>query len=133
MKRILRVLGVGILSLYLATQIASGLVFENYAVGVLVTGAALGLANFTIRPIVNLLLLPLNLATMGLFRFIANIITLYIVDLALPKFSVVSFNFSGLRSTYFDLPSLGYSGFMAYLAFGILIAFISSLINWIRK
>lgn len=133
MKRIFRILGIGVLSLYLSTQIASGIEFQNYAEGVVIAGFALGVANFTIKPIIKLLLLPLTLATMGIFNFLANIITLYVVDLALDQFKVNNFNFAGFSSSYFDLPKLEYSGFMAYFAFGLLIAFVGGLLNWIRK
>lgn len=133
MKTILRTIGIGILSIYLATQIAKGLTFTNYTEGVLLTGAAFGLAQFTLKPIIKLFLLPLTLATMGLFGFLANVITLYIIDLALPQFSITGFHFAGFSSTYFDLPKVEYEGFGAFFAFAIMISIISSLIHWVRK
>lgn len=133
MKTILRSLGIGILSIYIATQIAGGLEFTNYVEGVLITGIALGVSSFTLKPLVKLFLLPLTLATMGLFGFLANVFTLYIIDYALPQFKVTGFHFAGYSSSYFDLPKIDYNGFFAYFTFAILISILTSFINWVRK
>lgn len=134
MKRILRVVAIELAGLYIATQIASGLVFQNQAEGFLVTGVALGLAMYSIRPLINILLLPFNLATLGFFKIIGHAITLFIVDVALTKFEVAGFHFAGLTSEYFDLPAIDFEkGPFSYLAFSILIWFATSVINWIRK
>lgn len=120
--------------LYIAAQIAQGLSFTNQAEGFIITGIVLGIAMYSVRPIINLLLLPLNLATLGLFRIAGHTITLFIVDVALTEFELTGFHFSGFTSTYFDLPAIDFDrGAWAYLAFSILIWFFTTLINWIRK
>jgi len=134
MKRILRIIAVELVGLYLADQIAQGLVFQNQTEGFLITGLALGVAMFSIRPIINILLLPLTLATMGIFKIIGHAITLFIVDVALVQFEVVGFKFAGFTSQYFDLPALELSkGPLSYLAFSIVISIITALVNWLRK
>lgn len=133
MKRIIRVFLINIGAIYFASQIAGGMQFKNYTEGVVITGIALGLASFTIKPVVNLLLLPINLATLGLFRFFSYVITLYIVDYALEDFKIMSFVFPGLKSDYLDLPALNYTGIVAYISFSVLIYVFISVINWIRK
>lgn len=133
MRRIARIFLINIAAIYVASQVASGMKFDNYTEGVVTAGLALGLASFTIKPIVKILLLPITLATMGVFSFLSSVVTLYIVDYALPKFSVEGFHFPGLNSTYFDLPKLDYSGIWAYVAFAIIISFFTSVVNWIRK
>lgn len=133
MKRILRIFLIHIAVIYFASQIASGIEFKNYTEGIIVTGLALGLASFTVKPIVKILLLPITLATAGVFGFLTNVITLYIVDYAVPEFTISKFHFPGLKSTFFDLPKLEYSGVLAYIAFAILISMLVGLINWIRK
>lgn len=133
MKRILRIFLLNVGAIYFASQIAGGMQFNNYTEGVIKAGLALGLASFTIKPIVKILLLPITLATVGLFSFLANIIVLYLVDYALPEFSIVAFNFPGLTSNYLDLPKLDYTGIWAYFAFAVLISLFRGVINWVRK
>src|SRR3989338_7134800 len=100
MKAIPRLFVIEFIGLYFATEIASGLQFENGLFGIIVTSLALAVAMRLLKPIVSVLLLPLNLATLGLFKFLTHAITLYVVDVALTNFSVQSFNFPGLISEY---------------------------------
>jgi len=134
MRRIARLFVIGVLSLWVATMIAEGLVFQNQLEGILIAGSALALANFLVKPVINILLLPLNLATLGLFRFINNALTLFVVDFALPQFEVVGFNFVGFSTPYFEFPPINFdSVILAYVAFSFVIAFVSTLIHWLAK
>jgi uncharacterized membrane protein YvlD (DUF360 family) len=132
MKKLLKIYATELLALYFANQIASGLVFQDKLTGLLITAAALAIATTLIRPIINILILPLSLATLGLFKFFSHAITLYLVDLALQQFSIVGFYFPGLHSQYLDLPMISFgSGPLSYIAFSVLISIITFVINWI--
>ncbi len=134
MKSIFRIFAIQAIVLYIADQIAGGLVFEDKLTGILITGAALAVATITVKPIIKILILPLTLATLGLLRFLAYAITLYIVDLALPQFQITGFHFAGFTSQYFDLPAVNFSqGPMAFIAFSLLISIITTLIHWMTK
>jgi uncharacterized membrane protein YvlD (DUF360 family) len=88
MKKIVNIFAIEVASLFIATQIASGIVFQNGLEGLFVAGVALAIAAYFVRPVVNILLLPLNLVTLGLFKFIGHAVTLFIVDLALNQFLI---------------------------------------------
>jgi uncharacterized membrane protein YvlD (DUF360 family) len=134
MKKILRIILIEFAGLAVANQLATGLTFQNSVEGVLVTSVALGVAMHLIKPLINILLLPLTMATMGLFRIVGHAITLFIVDVALNQFEVVGFHFVGFSSALFDIPAINFDkGPFAYLAFSLLIWFVTGLINWIRK
>lgn len=134
MKKLARIFFIELLAVYLTTQLASGLTFTDQLKGVLVTSAALAAANYLVKPIISILILPLTLATLGLFRFITHGITLYVVDTALTDFSVNTFHFAGLHSPYLDLPQVTFHGpIMNYLAFSLVLSFIVSFIHWLRK
>lgn len=134
MKRIARLFVVEFFGLWVANEIATGLVFQNEIEGMVITAAALAVATTLIKPVVNLLLLPLTLATLGLLKFLGHTITLYIVDLALDQFSVTGFHFAGMNSPYLDLPAISYSSpVMAYIAFSIVISVVTGLVHWLMK
>lgn len=134
MKAIPRLFVVEFIGLYFANEIAQGLVFQDGLFSMILTSLALAVAMRLIKPIINVLLLPLTLATLGLFKFLTHAVTLYVVDLALNQFTVTNFNYPGLVSTYLDLPTIQFGeGFMAYIAFSLLISVITSLIHWIVK
>lgn len=133
MRGIIKHFVINIITLYLVTQWFSGLTIANGTIGLIVAGVGLTLANFLARPAINLLLLPINLITFGLFRWVASTLTLYIVTLVVPGFVIASFHFGGLSTKWLDLPSIGFSGFMALVAFSFIISIFSSLIHWVVK
>lgn len=130
MKKILRVFSREVVALYVITQLASGIVFDNYLQGLLITGIALAVATYVVKPIVNMLLLPINLATLGLFKFLSHAITLFIVDVALNQFAVTGFHFAGFHAQYLDLPPVNFgSGPFAYIAYSLLLMALTSLLG----
>ena len=131
-KRFISVFVIESVALYLVSQIASGLMFTRGIQSLIVTGVALALASFFVKPIINILLLPINLVTFGVFKWVSHAVTLYIVDLLLAEFAVNSFKFAGLSSKYIDMPPINLpSGIPSYLAFSLTIAAITSIIYWL--
>lgn len=122
------------ISLFIVSNIASGLFFENEIEGLLITGVGLALASYFVKPIINLFLLPLNIATLGFFKFISHAITLYIVDLALTQFTVTGFSFAGFSMGIVDIPPIVLSEpIFAYLGFSVLISILTSIMKWVSK
>ncbi|CAN5280328.1 hypothetical protein BH10PAT1_BH10PAT1_2450 [soil metagenome] len=132
MKTIIRIFIVEALVLYAVAQMTTGLVFKNGTIDLLITGIGLTIASMIVKPVINLLLLPLNLLTFGFFRFLTNAITLYIVDLIISGFVVNQFFFKGYAGTLIVIPSIGLpAGPLSYLAFSLLISFVTSIIYWL--
>ena len=120
-------------SLYIISQSIRGMAFENGFYTLLLTGLALMLTTMIVKPIINLLLLPINLITFGLFKWVAYAISFYLVTLIVPGFKLLDFFFAGYSSNLFSIPIISLSGSLAFLAFAFLISFISSLMYWIFK
>ena len=59
-------------------------------VSALIAAAVLGLVNMTIKPILFILTLPINLITLGLFTFVINAMMLGLVSWVVPGFQVAS-------------------------------------------
>ena|SRR5581483_6569820 len=92
MKRLLIcILGAGV-GLWLATLIISGVAVTLYKTSnffgiplayqwqlFVLFGVALGLLNFFVKPILNVITLPLRIITLGLFGFIINMALLWVV------------------------------------------------------
>lgn len=77
------------LALMLGHQLLHG-VFVGGWFPALVAAAVLGLVNVTIKPILFILTLPINLLTLGLFTFVINALMLGIVSWVVPGFQVSS-------------------------------------------
>lgn len=133
MKSILKHFIINTTCLYIINQFISGLSFTDGVNTLVITGGVVTLANFIVKPVINLLLLPINLITFGVFKWVAYAITLYLVTLVVPGFEILGFNFPGYYSTLFNLPKIVLSGGLATIAFSFVISTFSSIIYWLMK
>ena len=83
------------------------------------------------KPIINLLLLPINLITFNLFKWVSSAVALYLVTLVVDGFKITGFKFAGLTSQWLDLPSVNLNGFLAYVAFSFVFSIFASFIYWL--
>lgn len=133
MKTILRGFLIDVIVLYLLSSLFSGLAFERGTISLVFAGAGLYVSSLLVKPIINLLLLPINLLTFGLFRWASSAIALYLVTLVVPGFGVKFFSFAGLSTKWMDIPALHFEGLIAFIAFSFAISFITSIIHWLIK
>ena len=133
MKRILRHFVIDSVSIFLVSSIASGMMFEKGIETLLLTGLGLTIASLIAKPVINILMLPINLITFGLFRWVAAVAVLYIVTLIVPGFKIIGFSFGGYSNIWFDVPTIAFTGILAFLAFSLLHSLISSFIYWLIK
>ena len=133
MKKILRHYVIDTFCLWTVSQVAKGIVYGKGFETLLLAGVGVTIISIIGKPVINLLLLPLNLVTFGLFRWISSAIILYLVTLIVKDFKIVGFKFAGLTSQWFDIPKLEFSGFLAYVGFSFLFSFLASFIYWLIK
>jgi putative membrane protein len=115
------------------TQLLNGITFTEGTYTLLLAGLVLMLATLIVRPVINILLLPINLITFGLFKWVTYAITLYLVTLVVPGFQLAEFVFNGFSSYWFTIPGLSLSGILAFIAFSFIISTVSSILYWIFK
>jgi putative membrane protein len=77
-------------SLLILARISIGLDVDDLA-SALVAAVVLGLLNATLRPVLFILTLPINLLTIGLFSFVLNAIVLYVTAALVKGFHVRNF------------------------------------------
>ena len=133
MRTILKHFIINTVTLYLISQWVNGIHFAEGSYTLLLAGLVLTLTTLVIRPVINVLLLPINLVTFGFFKWIGYAITLYLVTLIVPGFKLLDFAFKGYNSYWFSIPGISLSGVLAFIAFSFLISFISSIMYWIFK
>ena len=133
MKKLIRYYCYSTFSLWAVSQIASGITFGGGIRTLLITGGAVALVSLFAKPVISLLLLPVNIVTFGLFRWLSSGIVLFIATLIVPDFAVEGFNFNGLATPWFQIPEVSLKGILAYVGFSFLFSFINSFIFWVRK
>lgn len=76
--------------LFLISQYIPGIVVPSFTVAVIVA-LVWGLISLTLKPILGLLTLPINILTLGLFSFVLNALLFWLVALIVPGFEVAGF------------------------------------------
>lgn len=75
------------ISIYIITYLPIGVTVSSFK-STIIAAAILGIINVTIKPILIILTLPINIMTLGLFTFIINGITLIITSYIVIGFDV---------------------------------------------
>ena len=133
MKKLLKHIAIDTFCLWVTSRIAQGLVFEEGFKTLLITGGALAIVSLLAKPIINVLLLPINLVTFGLFRWVSSAIVLYLVTLLVKNFKVLAFNYQGFSGKWFEIPVLNFHGIWAYVGFSFVLSVMTSFIYWLMK
>jgi uncharacterized membrane protein YvlD (DUF360 family) len=93
----------------------------------------IALANLLVRPLINLFLLPIHLVTLGVFRWVANLVTLYLVTLIIPSLSIHSFTSPRLDLTYLIIPSIHFSAFGAFVVATLTLTTVFHCLYWLLQ
>jgi putative membrane protein len=133
MKTILRNIFVNFLCFWLISLVLPVISFGNKLENLVFASLALALVSWIVKPLLNLLFLPLNLITLGSFRWIVNIIVLYLVTILVKDFQIHAFTFAGIQFQGFIVPQFYVNSFFAYLFVAFLFSIISDIIYSIFK
>lgn len=116
-------------SFYVAQYFLSGFQIQNNWSTYLVASLVFVIFNFVLSPVISILLLPINILTLGLFRWLTNVLVLYLFDLVYDGISIVGFTYPGMSSSIISLPS-GYLGlFWVLVISSLLMSLTYSIIN----
>jgi len=133
MKTLIRSFLINFGALWLVSQLFSGIVFTQGYETLAMAALALGLFNLLVRPILNIFFLPLNLLTMGTFRWLVNVATLYLVTIVVPGFSITAFSFTGFVYSEMAIPAFSVAGIPALILTSFVLSLISSFFYWLVK
>ena len=75
----------GIIGIWLAAQFVPGVEITDSWQTLLWVGLVLGLINYFIKPVLNLITLPLRIVTLGLFSLVINMGIIWLIDIIFPE------------------------------------------------
>ena len=128
MKNIARIIFVNFFALCLISVVLTIFDYANSLKILFYAAIALSLINWLVRPVLNIIFLPLNLITLGTFRWIVNIIVLILISLIVVEFQIKAFTFPGLTFQGFVIPVIKFSSFWTYLLAAFLLNVVSDII-----
>lgn len=91
------------------------------------------LLSMFLRPILNLLALPVNFVTFGLFGWIVNVVLLYVISRIEVGYKISSYEFSGIFFQGFVIPKMDLGTFWTAVLASLLISFLTSFLLWIAR
>lgn len=101
--------------------------YDNKITTLIFTATVLGIANTFIKPILSLILLPINVITLGLVGWFMNTILLFIVTLLVPTFNIIPFNMTWGNTTIY-IPLIA-SYIITSIVLSVLAGFIRRIVD----
>lgn len=129
---IFKLLGTG-LSLYITDRLIDGFSIDTTWQALLLASVVFLIVNAIIKPIIKILLLPINLLTLGLFHWLINVIVLYIFDLLYTGVTIEAYQFQGFSSNLLSLPPMYFSLFWVLVLSSITISLFYSMYEMIFR
>lgn len=133
MRKILKLTLLFTFSLITVNQIWGNLEFGYIPWTIIKTGLILSLFEVLLKPILKIILFPINLLTLGFFRLVIDTLGLYLAVFLFSDFYIKNINSPATSLLGFNIPQLNFSGFFAYLITSITIGFILNLFTLIIK
>jgi putative membrane protein len=116
-------------SLFAVAAFYPGLIVPQQLQQLLWAGVIFSLINALVKPIVKLFLLPINLITLGLFRWLANVLILLVLTRIIDTISVISFISPPISQAGFAIPSLNINLAVSYILASFLLSFVFNLLD----
>lgn len=131
MKTLLRYLLINLTSLWITTKIIPGLTYTGGFQTLLLGGLTFAVINIFLVPLIKVLLLPLNIFTLGLFAWLTNVLALYALTTVVSGFHLVPYKFPGLLYNGFTIPPTDLSTFWVAVFASFLIGIITHILQWL--
>lgn len=131
MKKILKFTLLLTFALITANQIWGNLFFQTIPWAIIKTAFILSIFEVILKPIIKILLLPINILTLGTFRIIINTFGLYLVTFLFSDFQIRNINSPATNFWGIQIPQLNFVNFFAYLVTSFTISLILYFFNLI--
>ena len=134
MKSIIRNIVFYSLALFALTQLLSGVKVTGGISTFIIGGAVLSVMFIVVKPILNIISIPLNIVTLGLFSFFSNVLILLLLTMFVPQIRITAFVFAGFSYAGFILPKTSLNLISAFVVSGLVLSAIITFLTWlIRK
>ncbi len=131
MKTILRYFLINYGALWGTTQIIPGLTYTGGLQTLIIGALAFTVINYVLVPLLKILLLPLNLLTLGFFAWVTNVLALYALTRVVPQLKLVPYAFPGATFGGFTVPGTELSPLWVAIIASLLIGVISHFLHWL--
>ena len=125
MKQLLRTFIYHVFAIYIVNELFTGMEISGGIGMVFSAGILLAVLMLVGKPILKLLLLPINLITFGIAGLFTNVLVLFLLTFLLPEVMITSFTFPGYTLIGFMIPSMHFSYTASLVVTSVLITGIT--------
>ncbi len=129
MEKYIRLSLLNTFSLFIASSFFPGLITPTNLLDLLYAGVIFTIINRFVKPIIKLFLLPINLITLGLFRWLANVLVLLVLAQIITTVKIVGFVSPPINQAGFAIPSLNFNMPTSLIIASFLLSLIFNLLN----
>lgn len=133
MKKLIKRFTRYLIALEISSQLIPGFSYRGGVKTLLLASLVFVLLNKFLKPILKIFFLPINLLTLGFFRWITNALLIFILQLIVKDLSITGFQFAGFELYGFVAPSIYFSPIFAYVAVAFLITLIYQYFIWLNS
>jgi uncharacterized membrane protein YvlD (DUF360 family) len=133
MKAFLRHVLINLLVIYLVDACYPGFSILHDTKTLFTAAVIWLLLNKIVKPIIKLLLLPINLITLNLFSWAVSLITLFLLPMIVDGISIQPYDFPGLNYQGFSVPQFHLNLFLSFVVASTFLNLFHNLIVWIIK
>lgn len=131
MKSLVKRWFVNAASLLIVSSFYPGLKITGGLKTIILAGLVITLINLIIKPLLKLFFLPVNLLTLGLFRWVINVICLYLLSFFVSAVNFSSFKFDGISFWGVTISPVEISFFVSLVICSFLLSLIVGLFYWL--
>lgn len=133
MKTLLRFFLINLASLWITTIIIPGLSYTGGIKSLLLGAAVFMLINLILVPLLKILLLPLNLLTLGFFAWVTNVLALFALTSFVSDFRLLPYTFSGFSAGGLVAPPYELSPLLVAITASFLLGIITHFLQWLSR
>jgi putative membrane protein len=133
MKTLFRRIFIYTFALFLMPLIIPGMNVSGGFWMMLLGGTVLAGMFLILKPVLNLLTLPANMMTLGLFSLFNSAIILYLLTVFMGSITIEPFSYPRSDLAGVIIPKLTFGTFLSYIYSAFVLSFIDSFLSWIMN
>jgi len=107
--------------------------FDNNLDNIVIIAFLLTFFELILKPVINLLLLPINILTLGLIKVIINTVGLYFVQFLIDNFKISSITSQTIVWEGVTIAPMQFQGFASYVVLSLTLSIFISVVTFFTK
>lgn len=135
--RIIKKLLLGIIinsaCIWVAAQLLPGFQYNSNIYTLPTAGLVLAILDKTIKPLLKIVFLPINIITLGLFSWVISAVVVFLLSFLVNQITIKSFFYTGINQYGFVIPSLQINKTAVVFISALIIRVVNSFFYWLIK